>query len=226
MSDFVVRLESATKVFRDGASSVTAVDKATISVPRGKTMGIVGPSGSGKTTLLNMLGTLMPPTSGDAFFEERSVKRLALSEKRRLRLNKVGFVFQQLRLIQTLSVVENIMLPSVFSGATRDSRAKRARELVESVGLLGKENRRPAQLSVGEQQRVAVARALVNNPILVLADEPTSQLDSSTGQKILDLVETLSGRIDAAVVVSTHDQSVKERLGRIFEMKDGVLRAR
>jgi ABC-type lipoprotein export system ATPase subunit len=226
MSDFVVRLESATKVFRDGASSVTAVDRATISVPRGKTIGIVGPSGSGKTTLLNMLGTLMPPTSGDAFFEERSVRQLALSEKRRLRLNKVGFVFQQLRLIQTLSVVENVMLPLVFSGATRDSRAKRARELVESVGLGGKENRRPAQLSVGEQQRVAVARALVNSPILVLADEPTGQLDSSTGQKILDLVETLSGRIDAAVVVSTHDQSVKERLGQIFEMKDGVLSAR
>jgi len=225
MTDVVARLESATKVFEDGGLRVKAVDKATISVERGKTLGIVGPSGSGKTTLLSLLGTMVVPTSGEAFFGEKSVKELARAEKRKLRLAKVGFVFQQLRLIQTISVVENVRLPLVFSRTSHDSLGK-ARELVESVGLGGKENRRPSQLSVGEQQRVAVARALVNNPLLVLADEPTSQLDSSTGQKIIDLIGTLCRRIDAAVVVSTHDQGVKERLGQIFEMKDGVLIAR
>jgi putative ABC transport system ATP-binding protein len=218
-------LVSVTKTYDDGPNQITAVDKATFSVSPGETVGIVGPSGSGKTTLLNLMGSLQTPTSGDVFFQERNLKELSAVERRRLRLTKIGFVFQQLRLIPTLSVVENVELPMILSATPANQRKKKAQELVESVGLAGKENRRPSQLSVGEQQRVAVARALANSPILVLADEPTSQLDSSSGLEIVELLDALSKNLDATVVISTHDPKMCEDLGHIYRIRDGVLTA-
>ncbi|MGD1055238.1 MAG: ABC transporter ATP-binding protein [Nitrososphaerales archaeon] len=225
MNQFASRLVSVTKTYDDGPNQITAVDKATFSVSPGETVGIVGPSGSGKTTLLNLMGSLQTPTSGDVFFQERNLKELSAVERRRLRLTKIGFVFQQLRLIPTLSVVENVELPMILSATPANQRKKKAQELVESVGLAGKENRRPSQLSVGEQQRVAVARALANSPILVLADEPTSQLDSSSGLEIVELLDALSKNLDATVVISTHDPKMCEDLGHIYRIRDGVLTA-
>jgi putative ABC transport system ATP-binding protein len=223
MTDFVSQLVSASKVFDAGGDRVVAVDGATVSVSPGETVGVVGPSGSGKTTLLSLMGMLQPPSSGGAFFQGSEVSGIPAAERRRLRLTKVGFVFQQLRLIQTLSVVENVELPMVIAGAPHETRRRKALSLVESVGLAGKERRRPGQLSVGEQQRVAVARALANDPALVLADEPTSQLDSSSGARIVELLVALRERVGAAVVVSTHDPRICEKLGRVYGIADGVV---
>jgi ABC-type lipoprotein export system ATPase subunit len=215
MSPPVAALEGATKAYGD----VRAVEGATISVEGGKVVGVVGPSGSGKTTLMGMLGTLLVPTSGKAYFDGE----MPVPRRRELRLRRMGFVFQQLRLMQKLSVIENVRLPLVLAGGPTAAQLQRASDLVAAVGLGGKERRRPRELSVGEQQRVAVARALVNSPALVLADEPTSQLDSATGGKVLDLLEGLCREIGAAVVISTHDQKMRDRLGEVYEMRDGVL---
>lgn len=223
MSGGVARLDSATLVYGAEERRVTAVSGATVEVAGGKVVGIVGPSGSGKTTLMSMLGTLLLPTSGAAYFDGRDVSTLSVAQRRALRLGRVGFVFQQLRLMQKLSALENVRLPLVLAGREDGERLRRASELVKAVGLEGKEGRRPGELSVGEQQRVAVARALVNSPALVLADEPTSQLDSASGQSVLELLEGLCAEIGAAVVISTHDQKMRERLGEVYEMRDGVL---
>jgi ABC-type lipoprotein export system ATPase subunit len=223
MNSPVCRLASATVTFGEGPSKVVAVDRATLAISQGESVGILGPSGSGKTTLLNLLGTLKQPTSGEVFFQERNVKDMVASERRRLRLAKIGFVFQQLRLIPILNAVENIGLPMVFSAAPSSLRRSKVSELVAAVGLSGKEHRRPGQLSLGEQQRVAVARALVNDPLLVLADEPTNQLDSSTGLQIVELILALHRKLNSAVVISTHDAKVCEKLDRIYNMRDGVL---
>jgi putative ABC transport system ATP-binding protein len=209
--------------FDEVPNKVVAVDKATLAISQGESVGIVGPSGSGKTTLLSLLGMLKPPTSGDAFFQERNLRDIAGGERRRLRLAKVGFVFQQLRLIPVLTTVENIGLPLVLSSAPSSLRRSKVSELVMAVGMSGKEHRRPGQLSLGEQQRVAVARALVNDPLLVLADEPTNQLDSSTGLRIVELILALRRKLNAAVVISTHDTKICERLDRVYSMRDGAL---
>lgn len=224
MSGPIARLDSATLVYGKGEGAVKAVDAATLSVRGGEVVGIVGPSGSGKTTLMGILGMLQLPSAGASYFEERKVASLTVPERRGLRLAKVGFVFQQLRLMQNLSVLENVRLPLVLRGGATEAEAGRAVELVAAVGLEGKEGRRPKQLSVGEQQRVAVARALVSDPSLVLADEPTSQLDSATGLEILNLLAGLGGSVGAAVVISTHDQKMRDRLGAVYEMRDGVLK--
>jgi len=223
MSSPVCRLASATVTFDEGPNKVVAVDRATLAISQGESIGIVGPSGSGKTTLLNLLGALKPPTSGEVFFQEENLRDIEAGERRRLRLSKIGFVFQQLRLIPTLTAVENIGLPMVLSSVPSSLRRSKVSELVTAVGLSGKEHRRPNQLSLGEQQRVAVARALVNDPLLVLADEPTNQLDSSAGLQIVELILALRRRLNAAVVISTHDTKICERLDRIYNMWDGAL---
>jgi putative ABC transport system ATP-binding protein len=222
----VCRLASATVVFDDGPNKVVAVDKASLTISAGESVGIVGPSGSGKTTLLNLLGTLKQPTGGEVFFQERMLGSLPASELRRLRLTKMGFVFQQFRLIPPLNVVENIELPMLLSSVPSSLRRRKIAELVGAVGLSGKEHRRPNQLSVGEQQRVAVARALGNDPSLVLADEPTSQLDSSSGAQMVDLILALRTRISATVVITTHDPRICDKLDRVYGMEDGLLTER
>ena len=207
----------------DGRGRVEAVKGATLSVGRGEVVGIVGPSGSGKSTLLALMGALRVPSGGEVFFEEGRLGGRTPAELRALRLRKIGFVFQQLRLIPTLSALENVSLPLALLGVPGDRQVAKAGDLLESVGLGGKEHRRPSRLSVGEQQRVSVARALANDPVLVLADEPTCQLDTSSGLMVIELLRSLSRRLDAAVVVSTHDQKVGEALEHVYSMRDGAL---
>lgn len=219
----VSRLAGASKTFENGGNTVRAVDGATLAVSRGEMVGVMGPSGSGKTTLLNLIGMLETPSSGDVFFEENLVRDLPAAERRRLRLTRVGFIFQQLRLIPTLSVIENVELPMALLSRPGSYQSGRARKLIESVGLAGKEERRPDKLSVGEQQRAAVARALANNPALILADEPTSQLDSASGRQIMDLLDDLRKRMNAAVVITTHDPTISSLLARVYQMRDGIL---
>jgi len=225
MNQFISRLVDVSKTFEKGSERITALEKATISISEGEMVGIMGPSGSGKTTLLNLIGTLESPTSGDVFFEESPTKKLSIAERRKLRLDKIGIVFQQLRLIPTLSVVENVELPMALSSKPDNYQRKKALELLESVGLAGKENRKPNKLSVGEQQRVAVARAVANDPALVLADEPTSQLDSASGMMIIDLLDLLRKRLNAAIVISTHDPEISGHLEKVYRLRDGILTA-
>jgi putative ABC transport system ATP-binding protein len=222
-NNFVARLDGASKTFERSHELVKAVNKASIAISPGEMVGIVGPSASGKTTLLNLIGLLESPTSGDVFFEEQNASKLTSSDRRKLRLAKVGFVFQQLKLIPTLSVIENVELPLALNFKSQDYQKSKAKDLIASVGLAGKENIRPFKLSVGEQQRVAVARALVNDPTIVLADEPTSQLDSENGKKVIDLLSELRKRSNAAIVVSTHDPTISNNLERVYLMRDGNL---
>lgn len=223
MTPPVCRLASASRVFNSGPARVTAVDRAEMAVSEEEVVGVVGPSGAGKSTLLSLLGALRLPTSGDSYFRERNLKELSSGERRILRLTKVGFVFQQFRLVPTLSVLENLKLPLALLGSPAGAQEEKAQKMVEAVRLTGKEARKPGELSAGEQQRVAVARALMNDPVLVLADEPTSQLDTPTGLAIVDLLRSLSRSLGAAVVISTHDHMIGESLQRVYSMRDGVL---
>ena len=221
--NIVVRLDGTSKTFERSHEVITAVNKAPISISAGEMVGIVGPSASGKTTLLNLMGLLETPTSGYVFFGEQNASKLSSPDRRKLRLAKVGFVFQQLKLIPTLSVRENVELPLALSFKSHVYQKEKAQDLISSVGLAGKESIRPSKLSVGEQQRVAVARALVNDPILVLADEPTSQLDSENGKKVIELLGQLRKKSNSAIVISTHDPVISKNLERVYRMRDGNL---
>lgn len=223
LSQEIASLIGVTKSLGKGTRAVTAVKGATVSVRRGETVGILGPSGAGKTTLLELIGTLESPDSGQVLFQGQSVLGIGAAKRRELRLSKIGFVFQQLRLIPTLSAVENVELPMALRSIAGATRRKKARDLIQAVGLQGKEDRRPGALSVGEQQRVAVARAMANDPVLVLADEPTSHLDSEAGAKVVGLLTSMSTSAGAAVLISTHDPRMCEGLMRVCSMRDGVL---
>ncbi len=222
MAQTVSRLVSASKTFELGPERIRAVQEVSLSISSGETLGIIGPSGAGKTTLLRLIAALETPSSGDVFFLEHNVKDLKPTERRRFRLEKMGYVFQQLKLLPTLSALENVELPMALSSKTGDEQRSRAMQLLDSVGLGGKEHRRPEKLSLGEQQRVAVARALVNNPELILADEPTSQLDSTTGRKVIDLLLELGDK-NSAIVIATHDRELASSLKKTYEMRDGSL---
>jgi ABC-type lipoprotein export system ATPase subunit len=216
--DVLIAAENLTKVYGKGSLAVKVLDIKNLEIRRGELVALTGPSGCGKTTLLNLLGTLDRPTAGDIFFEG---KRLTLKREAalcRFRREKIGFVFQAYHLIPTLSALKNVLAPAVpFLG--NDYR-QLALELLGVVSLEGKEGRRPSELSGGEQQRVAIARALLLDPDLILADEPTGNLDSATGAEIMGLLKKLNQR-GKTVLVATHNRWVAECCGRSIRMMDG-----
>jgi putative ABC transport system ATP-binding protein len=215
----LLRVENVGRTYTDGA--VTALVDVSLEVRRGEYVAIMGPSGSGKSTLLNLLGTLDRPTAGEIYFEDQPLSRLR--DLDRFRSKKIGFVFQSFYLLPTLTAVENVQIP-MFEGPLRASqRASRAAELLESVGMSHRANHLPAQLSVGERQRVAIARALANEPQLLLADEPTGNLDSHSGDDVLDLFDQLHSERGMTLVVITHSREVAERAQRVVEIRDGRL---
>ena len=191
-----------------------------LEIPRGQFAAIMGPSGSGKSTLLGLLAGLDSPTSGRIVLDGEDITGLDEDALALLRGRKIGFVFQSYHLIPTLTAEENVMLPLELAGASNDG-AKRARELLESVGLLDRRDHYPVQLSGGEQQRVALARAFVGRPPILLADEPTGNLDTSNGQVVLDLLMTLNRREGTTLVLVTHDQQVSEQADRRITLRDG-----
>ena len=191
-SEEIVRLESVTKVYRMGKVEVQALRGVNLSVKRGEFIAILGPSGSGKSTLLNMIGCLDKPTSGKVFIDGKDTSRLNENELAALRREKIGFVFQQFNLIHTLNALENVALPMLFAGIRRAERMRRARELLEKVGLSRRIYHKPMELSGGEQQRVAIARALANNPEIIVADEPTGNVDTDAGNVIMGIFERLN----------------------------------
>jgi len=214
----LVRMEGVTKVYRRGAAEVRALDGVDFEVRRGEWVAVTGPSGSGKSTLLHLLGLLDRPTAGRVLIEGRDATALGDAEASRLRGRSIGFVFQDFHLLPEETALRNVMLPLLYAGVA--GAADRARAALESVGLGDRADHRPAELSGGEQQRVAIARALVKEPLLVLADEPTGNLDSATEERILELLADLHGR-GITLVVVTHEPAVAARAPRRVVVRDG-----
>jgi putative ABC transport system ATP-binding protein len=219
----VVAAKGVTKVYRLDGVEVRALDGIDLAVAQGDSLAIMGPSGSGKSTLLGLLGGLDRPTAGDLAFAGRRVGAMSDDELAKVRNQVVGFVFQSFQLLPRTTAVANVGLPLVYRGLGRAERRRRAVEALQSVGLGQRMGHRPSQLSGGEQQRVAIARALVTEPAMLLADEPTGNLDSRSGDEVLDLLARLHAERGVAVVVVTHDPGVAERLDRMVMVRDGRL---
>ena len=210
------------KEFKTASGTVHAVNDIDMQVEDGKFVALVGESGSGKSTLLSMLGALSKPDAGSIHVGDEDVTRLHDHGLIKYRRDRVGFVFQNYSLVPNLSALENVMLPMEFSGMARAERKKRASELLDQVGLPNdKQQRKPGRLSGGEQQRVGIARALANCPSLILADEPTGNLDSKTGQNIISLLHDLSQSEKTTIIAATHDLSIEEQCDHIFRIRDG-----
>ena len=220
----MLRVTDLTKTFTTAYGDVTAVDHMTFEVADGEIVAIVGPSGSGKSTMLSLLGLLDEPSGGTIEVGNTDVAELSAKERAAYRCSTVGFVFQSYQLIANLSALENVMLPMEYAGVDKEARRERAAELLDRVGITGDmQARRPGRLSGGEQQRVAVARALSNEPSLILADEPTGNLDSKTGKKIITLLSEVAAEFNATVLVVTHDDKVADAAGRRLTLEDGKL---
>lgn len=216
-----LQLKGVTRDYRLGKTIVHALRGLDLAVKKSEVVAIMGPSGSGKSTLMHILGALDTPTAGTATIEKTDLATLRECELATLRGKKVGFVFQTFNLSQTLSAQMNVELPMIFQGIRKAERAKRARELLAKVGLADRVKHRPSELSGGEQQRVAIARALANDPEIILADEPTGNLDSESGQVILNLLKSLSVNDGRTVILVTHDPEAAAIADRIVRLKDG-----
>lgn len=220
----MLKVSNLSRVFQSGDGKVSAVDDVSFEVPDGQFASIIGKSGSGKTTLLSLLGSLEKPTGGHIEIDGKDITTLGDHALVNYRRQKIGFVFQGYNLIPNLTALENVMLPLSFEGKRGTERKMRATELLDSVGITGsKQLRKPGRLSGGEQQRVAIARALANKPSLILADEPTGNLDSETGKMIFDLLHDLSRTQNTTIVVVTHDLSIAGKTDKSFRLSDGKL---
>ena len=220
----MIEVKNITKVFRSGDASVTAVNDVSFAINDGQFASIVGTSGSGKSTLLSLLGGLDKPSSGSVRVGDQVISSGSDRELISYRRNKIGFVFQAFNLIPNLTAVENVMLPMEFSGVSKADRRTRATELLDQVGLKGEmQNRQPSRLYGGEQQRVAIARALANKPKVILADEPTGNLDSKTGKVIFEMLKDLSRSADTTVIIVTHDMTNAHKTDVTFRLEDGRL---
>ena len=211
------------KTYRMGLVKVPALRGVDLKVRNGEMISIVGPSGSGKSTLLNLLGALDTPTSGRILVDGVDISRMAERALARFRNRKIGFIFQSYNLIDRSKVTKNVELPAIVAGTPKKLRDRRVHELLDLVGLGDKANRRPNALSGGEQQRVAIARALINDPAFILADEPTGNLDSKTGQEIEHLLLRVNKETNATIVIVTHNLELAEGTGRIIHLRDGVI---
>jgi putative ABC transport system ATP-binding protein len=218
-----VEANDVTREYRLDGVAVPALRGVTLTVPAGEYLAIVGPSGSGKSTLMHLLGGLDRPTSGRLLIGGRDVSRLTAPDMAQLRNRTIGFVFQSFHLLPRTTAVDNVALPLIYAGVRSGERRRRAAEMLDRVGLGHRLAHRPNQLSGGEQQRVAIARALIGSPTLLLADEPTGNLDSATGAEVLALLESLNAESGVAVVLVTHDHEVADRARRQVRMRDGLV---
>ncbi len=219
----VVSLTNVYKVYRRG-DPVPALDGLSLSLPRGSYTAVMGPSGSGKSTLLNLVGCLDTPTAGRLEIRGREVSSLSEDELTAIRREEIGFIFQTFNLMPRLTALENVTLPMIFRGVSAEPRRERARELLESVGLADRTDHRPNELSGGQRQRVSIARALANDPALLLADEPTGNLDSETGATIMGVVQELADAGNTILLV-THERNIAEHAERIVHLLDGQIDA-
>ena len=218
-----VRTERAWKIFSQEAEEVQAVRDVTITVNRGEFTALAGPSGSGKTTLLNLIGGLTRPTRGRIWVAGQEVSTMSNQELARLRLEQIGFVFQAYNLLPVLTAMENAEFPMLLQGVEPEARRSRIGELFARTGMTGLEDRRPGKLSGGQQQRVAVVRAVASRPALVLADEPTANLDTASSEALLDVMVELNRELGVTFVFASHDPRVMERSRRLVRMVDGAI---
>ena len=218
----MIDLTDITKNYRMGDVEFTVLSKVSLAVQKGELIAIMGPSGSGKSTLMNIIGCLDRPSSGKYLFEQREISAMTDDELASIRNGKIGFVFQTFNLLPRFSALKNVEVPLIYSGVPARLRKERAAPLLEKVGLADRMQHKPTELSGGQQQRVAVARALVNNPPLLLADEPTGNLDSRSGEEILNILTGLNKQ-GVTVIIVTHDKDVAARCRRIINIKDGQI---
>jgi len=223
MSEFVVDAKDLKKIYVMGDVEVHALRGLSIQIEPGEVMSIMGPSGSGKSTLMNMLGCLDRPTAGEYYLDGESVAAMNDDQLADIRNRKVGFVFQSFNLLPRASALSNVELPLRYSSASGKERRERAKAALESVGLGDRIYHRPSELSGGQQQRVAIARALINNPAIVMADEPTGNLDTKSGDEIMAVLLKLNKEIGTTLIVVTHDPEVAEQTNRIVMIRDGVV---
>lgn len=219
----VIETSRLCREFGQGDTLVNALSDANITIERGEFTAIIGPSGSGKSTLLQLIGGLDNPSSGDVFLDNKNISHMTGTELSDFRRDHIGFIFQAYNLIPVLSARENIEYIMLLQGVSASERKKRVDLLMHAVGLEGLGDRRPAELSGGQQQRVAVARAMVSQPSIILADEPTANLDSKTGADLLDMMKTLNEEQNMTFVFSTHDPKIMERARRIIRLVDGCV---
>ena len=217
----MINIHNITKTYNKGATKIEALKEISFSIENGEIVALMGASGSGKSTLLSLIGGLDKCDSGSISVDEENISALNAEKLADFRRDDVGFVFQQFHLIPTLSVVENIILPLLPSGIKKAECYSVAREALEKVGLGDREKHLPGELSGGEQQRVAIARALVNKPKIILADEPTGDLDSKTGEKILELLQALNQKEKVTIIIATHDDKIAKKTKRKIVLKDG-----
>lgn len=219
----LIQMKKVTKDYRLGETIVRALNGINIEIDTGEFIAVWGPSGSGKTTLLNLIGTIDEPTSGYLSFNEQEISRLSDNEKSDLRNKSIGFIFQNFNLIPVLSALENVMLPLQIQGLSNAEAIRIAMYRLEQVGLSDFVKHRPDKLSGGQQQRVCISRALVTNPSLVIADEPTANLDSDTAMKIVELMRDLNNKEKTTFIFSTHDQRLLGEMNRLVRLVDGVI---
>jgi putative ABC transport system ATP-binding protein len=223
----MLKVKDLKKYFQSGDFKVAAVDGVSFTVPEGQFASVVGRSGSGKSTLLSLLGALDKPTSGNIEIDGNDISQMRDHELIRYRCEKIGFVFQGYNLVPNLTAAENVMLPMEFAKLPKAKRQERAKQLLDQVGLSGaKQLRKPGKLSGGEQQRVAIARALANKPKLILADEPTGNLDSQTGKMIFDLLHGLAKSENTTIITVTHDLDIAGKTDKTFRLQDGKFKGK
>jgi len=218
----MIRIIDMCKEYRMGDTVVKALDNVSLHIKQHEFVAIVGPSGSGKSTLMNMIGCLDTPTSGTYYLDGKEVSKLNDNQLAEIRSRKIGFIFQSFNLLQKLTALENVELPLVYQGVRAKERHRRAKEALESVGLGERMHHKPTELSGGQQQRVAIARALVSNPPIILADEPTGNLDSKSGEEIMKILKELHSKGNTIVLI-THDNNVALQAKRIVRIEDGKI---
>ncbi len=219
----VIELEDVSKIYRMGHVRVWALKNVSLKINKGEYVAVLGPSGSGKSTLLHMMGILDVPTSGKIYVDGKEVSQLSEDERARIRGKKIGFVFQLFNLIPSLNALENVAIPMMIYGVGKKEREERARELLEKMGLGERLTHKPSELSGGQRQRVAIARALANQPDVILADEPTGNLDSKSGHEVVETFTKLN-KEGKTVVVVTHDEDIAKHAKRIIRIKDGEVK--
>jgi putative ABC transport system ATP-binding protein len=219
----IIKLEDVWKIYHLGKIELPVLKGVSLDITRGGFVVILGPSGSGKSTMLNMVGCLDTPTKGKVFLDGKDISKMSEDQLAQVRGRKIGFIFQQFNLLQNLTAIENVTLPMIFQGKPEKERQERAKQLLSSMGLGGRIDHRPSELSGGEQQRIAIARSLANDPEIIVADEPTGNLDSSNGKKIMETLIDLHKNSQKTIIVVTHDPTIADYGTQIVHIKDGQL---
>jgi putative ABC transport system ATP-binding protein len=219
----LIEIQNITKVYQMGRVEVHAVRGISLTIEAGEIIAIMGPSGSGKSTMMNILGCLDQPTSGRYLLDQKNVSHLNENQLAEIRNRKIGFVFQTFNLLGRTTAFQNVALPLIYAGVSRIERRRRAQEALEAVGLADRMSHTPMELSGGQQQRVAIARSLVNNPSIILADEPTGNLDSKSGIEVMEILQTLNQERGITIVLVTHDHQIAQHARRIVHLQDGLV---